>query len=109
MLRLVATVKHLLSGRTQFIQPPEIDLVDARCAPLRIHIFLHLAWRHESADPVIADSDERSNGILQILLIDGENELGLRVLDRSEEHTSELQSRENLVCRLLLEKKKQQQ
>src|SRR5690606_41643761 len=33
---------------------------------------------------------------------------GLVVVDehRSEEHTSELQSRENLVCRLLLEKKK---
>src|SRR5690606_36212764 len=30
---------------------------------------------------------------------------GLMVI-RSEEHTSELQSRENLVCRLLLEKKK---
>src|SRR5690606_42153831 len=29
-----------------------------------------------------------------------------RARDRSEEHTSELQSRENLVCRLLLEKKK---
>src|SRR5690606_41394908 len=29
--------------------------------------------------------------------------VGMRV--RSEEHTSELQSRENLVCRLLLEKK----
>src|SRR5436309_4665106 len=28
------------------------------------------------------------------------------VKGRSEEHTSELQSRENLVCRLLLEKKK---
>src|SRR5690606_40510214 len=28
------------------------------------------------------------------------------VVLRSEEHTSELQSRENLVCRLLLEKKK---
>src|SRR5690606_39838544 len=27
---------------------------------------------------------------------------------RSEEHTSELQSRENLVCRLLLEKKNQE-
>src|SRR5690606_41394458 len=27
------------------------------------------------------------------------------LLSRSEEHTSELQSRENLVCRLLLEKK----
>src|SRR5690606_40663794 len=39
-------------------------------------------------------------------------ELGLENLvdaladERSEEHTSELQSRENLVCRLLLEKKK---
>src|SRR5690606_40899813 len=31
----------------------------------------------------------------------------LAKLARSEEHTSELQSRENLVCRLLLEKKKQ--
>src|SRR5690606_40133861 len=30
----------------------------------------------------------------------------LRIDVRSEEHTSELQSRENLVCRLLLEKKK---
>ena len=29
-----------------------------------------------------------------------------RVLERSEEHTSELQSPCNLVCRLLLEKKK---
>src|SRR5690606_39843167 len=36
------------------------------------------------------------------------NPLGLlrNVGLRSEEHTSELQSRENLVCRLLLEKKK---
>src|SRR5690606_41796955 len=32
----------------------------------------------------------------------------VRLLDRSEEHTSELQSRENLVCRLLLEKKNRQ-
>src|SRR5690606_39795231 len=36
-------------------------------------------------------------------------QLGIQHLflkERSEEHTSELQSRENLVCRLLLEKKK---
>src|SRR2546430_8189057 len=32
-----------------------------------------------------------------------------RCLDRSEEHTSELQSQSNLVCRLLLEKKKKNQ
>src|SRR2546427_2823549 len=31
---------------------------------------------------------------------------GPRVVPRSEEHTSELQSQSNLVCRLLLEKKK---
>src|SRR5690606_41866203 len=36
-----------------------------------------------------------------------EDDIGddLDLLLRSEEHTSELQSRENLVCRLLLEKK----
>src|SRR5579872_4790315 len=33
-------------------------------------------------------------------------ELPLRISGRSEEHTSELQSRPHLVCRLLLEKKK---
>src|SRR3712207_7514636 len=32
--------------------------------------------------------------------------LGYAVVTRSEEHTSELQSRQYLVCRLLLEKKK---
>src|SRR5690349_22044799 len=32
-----------------------------------------------------------------------------RVTQRSEEHTSELQSRRDLVCRLLLEKKKKKQ
>src|SRR2546430_10968811 len=31
---------------------------------------------------------------------------GVEFMDRSEEHTSELQSQSNLVCRLLLEKKK---
>src|SRR5688572_4665650 len=33
-------------------------------------------------------------------------EVAKGVVDRSEEHTSELQSQSNLVCRLLLEKKK---
>src|SRR5690606_14340373 len=32
-----------------------------------------------------------------------------RTLNRSEEHTSELQSREKLVCRLLLEKKNKEE
>src|SRR6266403_4847408 len=44
-------------------------------------------------------------GILGVGAIDRRS----RRADRSEEHTSELQSRRDLVCRLLLEKKKKQQ
>src|SRR2546425_7328224 len=43
------------------------------------------------------------------LLAEGQATIGLlpeEILDRSEEHTSELQSLAYLVCRLLLEKKK---
>src|SRR3712207_7733280 len=40
---------------------------------------------------------------------DGSYAAVLAAVQRSEEHTSELQSRQYLVCRLLLEKKKKQQ
>src|SRR5690606_40150966 len=40
--------------------------------------------------------------VLTIVAVLQDDAYGIR---RSEEHTSELQSRENLVCRLLLEKK----
>src|SRR3712207_7622363 len=39
----------------------------------------------------------------------GDDVLTYAELDRSEEHTSELQSRQYLVCRLLLEKKKKRE
>src|SRR5256886_5284306 len=39
-------------------------------------------------------------------LYDGRHTLAQEIVGRSEEHTSELQSQSNLVCRLLLEKKK---
>src|SRR2546430_4669490 len=65
-----------------------------------------------------AGQDQQSNAEAQRLL--EQIELGLKqqpsnprllaarglALERSEEHTSELQSQSNLVCRLLLEKKK---
>src|SRR5688572_32757663 len=41
-------------------------------------------------------------------VVDAPGEGELRRAHRSEEHTSELQSQSNLVCRLLLEKKKKQ-
>src|SRR5260221_4487950 len=46
--------------------------------------------------------DQPSQGRLPLVRRGGETAAG----DRSEEHTSELQSHSDLVCRLLLEKKK---
>src|SRR3712207_7804590 len=43
---------------------------------------------------------------LKLLLVHVGRERARRLDERSEEHTSELQSRQYLVCRLLLEKKK---
>src|SRR5690606_39825835 len=52
----------------------------------------------------VSGTDYRSRGDFRF---DYDNlKISLKAEPRSEEHTSELQSRENLVCRLLLEKKK---
>src|SRR5690606_40856951 len=64
--------------------------------------------RRSSCHPL---PDAPADDVLHVLEVDavflGELRLGdASGLPRSEEHTSELQSRENLVCRLLLEKKK---
>src|SRR2546430_11316904 len=53
------------------------------------------------AEPLVARADQR----VAVERLDVELAVRRRV-DRSEEHTSELQSQSNLVCRLLLEKKK---
>src|SRR5690606_40441127 len=54
------------------------------------------AWEYLNFFGRLYEVDEREKKIKALLE---------RVKLRSEEHTSELQSRENLVCRLLLEKK----
>src|SRR5690606_39436531 len=84
--------------------------------------FLHVYWAHRDLHsfPTRRSSDLerdlRGIGRLPASLAESvaafeadevlRDALGEAVADRSEEHTSELQSRENLVCRLLLEKKK---
>src|SRR3989442_11591648 len=53
--------------------------------------------------------DAREEVVVQRPFVDGVSHLqrtGAELRPRSEEHTSELQSRPHLVCRLLLEKKK---
>src|SRR2546430_12162748 len=67
----------------------------------------HADRSHAGAAAAVRDAER----LVQIQMTDvgahvrGAGEADLRV--RSEEHTSELQSQSNLVCRLLLEKKKQ--
>src|SRR3712207_8897891 len=56
----------------------------------------------ESAGP---DAELRGEVVILAVYYPGSLELA-RDLGRSEEHTSELQSRQYIVCRLLLEKKK---
>src|SRR5690606_8341837 len=63
---------------------------------------------HVERNPVDDDTTRASfNAAIGLLRHQAGPRLGSNT--RSEEHTSELQSRENLVCRLLLEKKKQEE
>src|SRR2546422_7950071 len=58
---------------------------------------------------IVVAAGERRRVLLGLVFEDGEDlrpQLVLGERHRSEEHTSELQSRLHLVCRLLLEKKK---
>src|SRR5690606_40956308 len=58
------------------------------------------ALKADYAQMIIRSYETRSEQSRLMFILSSDNFL------RSEEHTSELQSRENLVCRLLLEKKK---
>src|SRR5690606_40941763 len=64
-----------------------------------------LVVQKNGAEAYIKVSQNRHN-LLGIIHMTGVVMLATVRARRSEEHTSELQSRENLVCRLLLEKKK---
>src|SRR5204863_10201488 len=59
----------------------------------------HLHWEHVEPIEEVRAEGAVGDGRLQISIRCGNHA-------RSEEHTSELQSRRDLVCRLLLEKKK---
>src|SRR3712207_7014626 len=64
---------------------------------------MHKKWlRHDAAGALARLDPEAIRPLIPELLRDFEQAR----LDRSEEHTSELQSRQYIVCRLLLEKKK---
>src|SRR3712207_7150848 len=63
--------------------------------------------RQPEADDALDDRDARREGDVRARVVERPDEVEHdRPALRSEEHTSELQSRQYLVCRLLLEKKK---
>src|SRR2546430_12850108 len=68
--------------------------------PQILELVSELTEKRKSATDAILSGED---GVGRALALLGE------LADRSEEHTSELQSQSNLVCRLLLEKKKNQQ
>src|SRR5690606_41424869 len=61
---------------------------------------------HRRPHAAVADRGVAGQQLDRRHLEGAEGDRRYRLEPRSEEHTSELQSRENLACRLLLEKKK---
>src|SRR5690606_41675709 len=72
----------------------------------QLHQLRGRVGRGDKQSYCILIADPKSETGKERMRIIAETNDGFRLAERSEEHTSELQSRENLVCRLLLEKKK---
>src|SRR2546428_11224788 len=82
---------------------------DAECLIVNTCAFIDRA-REESVATILELARLKERGRCRSLIVTGclTQRYGGEILRRSEEHTSELQSRSDLVCRLLLEKKKKQ-
>src|SRR5690606_41624635 len=96
-----------------FVSPPR-----PRCSPLFPYTTLFrsssVSGTHRLISFLFLPSTSRANATFSHTVLFGSsrkswNTQPICLRRRSEEHTSELQSRENLVCRLLLEKKKTEQ
>src|SRR5690606_41658199 len=97
-LRVRRTPRSTLFPYTTLFRSVVIAHDDRR----NVHGFISALHR---GNGIVFSCERILNGIrLLVKRVDGADEHVVR----SEEHTSELQSRENLVCRLLLEKKKKQ-
>src|SRR5438874_9171494 len=82
-----------------------IEIAKTAICGTDMHIYNWDAWAQKTIPVPMAVGHEYCGRIVEL----GSEVKGLKSGDRdtrSEEHTSELQSRRDLVCRLLLEKKK---
>src|SRR5690606_42135876 len=83
----------------------EVDIDTSALVPARTLGDFSRSLTGGNVDIALSTSDSRGAGEGMIGFEHDGKRTTTRLIDRSEEHTSELQSRENLVCRLLLEKK----
>src|SRR2546430_5624325 len=98
MLRVSSSFFFFFFNDTATTEIYTLSLHDA------LPIFVATEFNEGTSMPAGVRSEGREVDLLPVVAIYGANASG----KRSEEHTSELQSQSNLVCRLLLEKKKKQ-
>src|SRR5258708_28337789 len=105
--RVTRRIEDALAVLGELAKTAPIEPADAHVALTR-HLAKHIAAALRAA-PDLEAKLVLANAILESLheLTHGRQDLAIEAItDRSEEHTSELQSPDHLVCRLLLEKKK---
>src|SRR5436309_7442610 len=89
----------LVARFTKFYQTKQFS----KAAPIAEKI---LQIKEQTLGPDNRGTAVAANNLAEVYRYMGQYAKAEPLYQRSEEHTSELQSRENLVCRLLLEKKK---
>src|SRR2546429_3993145 len=98
MSNLVILFIHFIATLARLLGPGGVRSLVAESLLLKHQLLIVNRSRQRS--PNLSAGDRILAGLLALLV------RPTRLLRRSEEHTSELQSRLHLVCRLLLEKKK---
>src|SRR5690606_23811020 len=105
--RRPARVVPLQSGRYDVAGQRVVPRELLHRRPERCELLVAAATEQQGAGLLLLTALELVGGLVELDLLEGPSGVAVPAVPaRSEEHTSELQSRENLVCRLLLEKKK---
>src|SRR5690606_40955670 len=106
LITLAATARYRLAVRELKWEPAQPGLQAVAMIPGRTLADIAKALGGTGAEVEIAlSSGGTGEGMIGFSSAGRRTTTRLLDPERSEEHTSELQSRENLVCRLLLEKK----
>src|SRR5690349_22854505 len=90
------------------LRPPPISTLFPYTTLFRSDVGIAVGSPRGLVVPILRDCDQMSFAEVEKRIADFGKRAqdGKLTIERSEEHTSELQSRRDLVCRLLLEKKK---